>query len=147
MRLTPGRRGTATSTSCSSGLTQPHGLAFDGTTLYVAESDRIHAYTYAGRARRPARALVADGLPDAKPDLGGQYAHALKSVAVGPDHALYFSIGSSGNISAEDRDADPAARLDHADPAGRRPARGLRPRACATAPGSRSPPTARSGRR
>ncbi|MGV9802892.1 PQQ-dependent sugar dehydrogenase [Mycobacterium sp. NPDC003449] len=89
------------------GLEQPHGLAFAGSTLYVAESDRIDAYDYVdGRAvnRRP----VAENLPDAKsPDLHGAYAHALKSVVVGGDGAVYFSIGSTGNISAEDRTADP----------------------------------------
>jgi glucose/arabinose dehydrogenase len=31
----------------------------------------------------------------------------LKSVAVGPDGAVYFSIGSTGNVSAEDRTATP----------------------------------------
>ena len=62
------------------------------------------------------------GLPDAKsPDLRGAYAHALKSVAVGPDGAVYFSIGSTGNISARPHRV-PAARHDHADPARRRAA-------------------------
>ena len=90
-----------------SGLEQPHGLAFAGSTLYIAESDRVDAYDYrAGSVGE--RRTVLDGLPDAKsPELGGAYAHALKSVAVGADGALYVSIGSSGNISAEDRDADP----------------------------------------
>jgi glucose/arabinose dehydrogenase len=106
VRLTPNGN-TATSKVLLDGLTQPHGLAFDGTTLYVAESDKIQAYTYAAGAATAPR-VVADGLPDAKSaELGGQYAHALKSVAVGPDHALYFSIGSSGNTSADDRDANP----------------------------------------
>ncbi len=90
-----------------SGLDQPHGLAFDGSTLYVAESDQLDAYDYAeGAATRPR--TVAAGLPDARsPDLGGAYSHALKSVAVGPDGAVYFSIGSTGNISALDRTAEP----------------------------------------
>jgi glucose/arabinose dehydrogenase len=89
------------------GLNQPHGLAFSGTRLYVAESDQIVAYDYADGAATNRR-TVAGGLPDAKsPDLKGSYAHALKSVAVGPDGSIYFSIGSTGNISAEDRDADP----------------------------------------
>ena len=89
------------------GLEQPHGLAFAGPTLYVAESNRIDAYDYVdGRAVN--RRTIADGLPDAKsPDLHGAYAHALKSVAVGSDDAVYFSIGSTGNISAEDRGASP----------------------------------------
>ncbi len=88
-------------------LTQPHGLAFDGNNLYVAESDQISVYTYAdGKATAPR--VIAAGLPDDKsPDLRGTYSHALKSVAVGADGAVYFSIGSTGNISAGDRDATP----------------------------------------
>ncbi|MCV7287388.1 gluconolaconase [Mycolicibacterium wolinskyi] len=89
------------------GLDQPHGLLFAGSTLYVAESDQIDAYDYVdGRAVN--RRTIAGDLPDAKsPDLHGAYAHALKSVVVGSDGAVYFSIGSTGNISAEDRTADP----------------------------------------
>jgi glucose/arabinose dehydrogenase len=89
------------------GLDQPHGLAFAGSTLYVAESDQVDAYDYAdGRAVNPR--TVAGDLPDAKsPDLRGAYAHALKSVVVGRDGAVYFSIGSTGNISADDRSATP----------------------------------------
>lgn len=89
------------------GLEQPHGLFFAGPTLYVAESHQIDAYDYVdGQALN--RRTVAGGLPDAKsPDLHGAYAHALKSVVVGSDGAVYFSIGSTGNISAEDRDATP----------------------------------------
>ncbi|OBK71802.1 sorbosone dehydrogenase family protein [Mycobacterium sp. 1274761.0] len=89
------------------GLEQPHGMAFAGSTLYVAESDQIDAYDYAGGAAVNRR-TIADDLPDARsPELRGAYAHALKSVAVGHDGAVYFSIGSTGNVSAEDRDADP----------------------------------------
>jgi glucose/arabinose dehydrogenase len=89
------------------GLDQPHGLAFVGSTLYVAESDQIDTYHYAdGTAIN--RRTVAAGLPDAKsPDLHGAYAHALKSVAVGRDGSVYFSIGSTGNITADDRTANP----------------------------------------
>ncbi|BBY74328.1 gluconolaconase [Mycolicibacterium parafortuitum] len=88
-------------------LDEPHGLAFDGATLYVAESDQVNAYDYADGAARSAR-VVAGGLPDDRsPDLRGAYSHVLKSVAVGPDGAVYFSIGSTGNISAGDRTATP----------------------------------------
>jgi glucose/arabinose dehydrogenase len=91
------------------GLTQPHGLAFDGDRLYIAESNQIDSFTYRD-GQVTGRQVVAGGLPDTKsPELGGKYAHALKSVAVGADHAVYFSIGSSGNVTPEDRDADPEA--------------------------------------
>ncbi|MED5815589.1 gluconolaconase [Mycolicibacterium sp. 050232] len=89
------------------GLEQPHGLFFTGSTLYVAESNRVDAYDYVdGRAVN--RRTVAGDLPDAKsPELHGAYSHALKSVVVGTDGAVYFSIGSTGNVSAEDRSATP----------------------------------------
>lgn len=106
LRLTPRGR-TASTLVLLSGLDQPHGMAFDGDTLYVAESTKIDAYRYAAGAATDPRTVVG-GLPDAKsPELGGAYAHALKSVLVGQDHALYFSVGSSGNVSADDRDANP----------------------------------------
>ena len=90
-----------------SGLEQPHGLAFAGNTLYVAESNQVVSYAYADGVATDRR-VVAAGLPDAKsPDLRGAYSHALKSVAIGPDGAVYFSIGSTGNTSAADRDATP----------------------------------------
>ncbi len=106
--LAPGSGSAAPAASTLlSGLNQPHGLAFAGTTLYVAESDRVDAYPYAAGAVGPPRTVV-DGLPDDKSaDLRGAYAHALKSVTVGSDGAVYVSVGSTGNASAEDRDADP----------------------------------------
>lgn len=107
MKLIATEGGPPETTVVLAGLDQPHGLAFDGDTLYVAQSDQIDAYIYRdGRADQ--QRVVAGGLPDAKsPDLRGAYSHALKSVAVGPDGAVYFSIGSTGNISAGDRDATP----------------------------------------
>lgn len=107
LRFTPAADGPPAQSILLDGLDQPHGLAFSGSTLYVAESDQIDAYDYtAGAATNPR--IVAGGLPDARsPDLRGAYSHALKSVAVGPDGAVYFSIGSTGNISAADRTADP----------------------------------------
>ena len=121
------------------GLDQPHGMAFAGSTLYVAESDQIDAYDYADGAATNRRTVAAD-LPDARsPELRGAYAHALKSVAVGPDGAVYFSIGSTGNISAEDRDANPPrATIMRIPPAADRPSRSRR--VSATAPASPSRP-------
>lgn len=106
VRLVPGPGGVASSVLLE-GLTQPHGMAFAGDTLYVAESDQVVGHHYdAGVASAP-RPVVA-GLPDKRsPELGGAYAHALKSVAVGPDGSIYYSVGSTGNISAGDREANP----------------------------------------
>jgi glucose/arabinose dehydrogenase len=104
------------------GMDQPHGLAFAGSTLYVAESDRVDAFTYANETTSEPR-FVAAGLPDARsPELGGAYAHALKSVAVGPDGAVYFSIGSTGNVSAQDRTASPLRAVIMRIPPGGGPA-------------------------
>ncbi|RIX27595.1 PQQ-dependent sugar dehydrogenase [Amnibacterium setariae] len=105
--LTPGKDGAPRVGTLVDGLNRPHGLAFDGDRLYVAESDRVDAYDYRDGAVS-ARRTIVDGLPDAStPELRGAYAHALKSVAVGEDGAVYVSVGSTGNTSAEDRSASP----------------------------------------
>ncbi|MGI8458226.1 MAG: PQQ-dependent sugar dehydrogenase [Propionibacteriaceae bacterium] len=103
-----GSDGAPTPSTLLSGLNQPHGLAFAGpSTLYVAQSDRVDAYAYGDGVASVPRTVV-DGLPDAKsPELKGAYAHALKSVTVGPDGAVYVSVGSTGNVSVADRSADP----------------------------------------
>ncbi|MBB2940719.1 glucose/arabinose dehydrogenase [Actinoplanes lutulentus] len=129
--LTPGTSTAAPAQkTLVSGLTQPHGLAFAGDTLYLAESDQVDGFTYANGALSGER-VVADGLPDEKsPELGGAYAHALKSVAVGKDGAVYVSIGSTGNVSEEDRDGTPErASILRVPPGGGAPetyARGVR---------------------
>jgi glucose/arabinose dehydrogenase len=78
LRLVPGPEGPQTSVLLD-GLTQPHGLAFAGDTLYVAQSNRVDAYRYGGGAAAGPRPVVG-GLPDgSSPELRGAYAHALKS--------------------------------------------------------------------
>jgi glucose/arabinose dehydrogenase len=105
--LSPNKRGYPTSRTLLSGLRQPHGMAFRGSTLYVAESNRVSSYSYAN-GKATGRRTVLSGLPDSKSStLKGAYAHALKSVAVGRDGALYVSVGSTGNVSPEDRSASP----------------------------------------
>jgi glucose/arabinose dehydrogenase len=107
VRLAPNPGGAPTVSLLLAGLEQPHGLAFAGSTLYVAESNQVDAFDYVSGAAI-VRRVLAGGLPDDKsPDLRGAYAHALKSVAVGPDGSVYVSIGSTGNASEEDRSATP----------------------------------------
>ncbi|TDK87353.1 gluconolaconase [Mycobacterium paragordonae] len=107
VKLTPKSAAAPQQSTILDGLDQPHGMAFAGSTLYVAESDQIDAYDYSNGMAVSGR-TVAAGLPDARSaDLHGAYAHALKSVAVGPDGAVYFSIGSTANISPQDRTATP----------------------------------------
>jgi glucose/arabinose dehydrogenase len=107
VKLTPKHVAAPQQSTLLEGLDQPHGMAFAGSTLYVAESDQIDTYDYANGAATNRRTIAA-GLPDEKSlELRGAYAHALKSVVVGSDGAVYFSIGSTGNISADDREANP----------------------------------------
>jgi glucose/arabinose dehydrogenase len=78
----------------AAGLNAPQGLAFDTLggkpVLYVAEADRLDRYAWRGRAGLGARTVVAGDLPDANG------VDRLKSVAVGPDHTVYVSVGSTG---------------------------------------------------
>jgi glucose/arabinose dehydrogenase len=107
LKLTPKPGGSPSQSVLLEGLRAPHGLAFAGPTLYIAESNQIDAYSYANGAATRQRVIVG-GLPDDRsPELRGEYAHALKSVVVGTDGALYFSVGSTGNVSPEDRVANP----------------------------------------
>ncbi|HEY7593144.1 MAG TPA: gluconolaconase [Actinophytocola sp.] len=122
VRLVPDGKGRATVSEVLTGLNQPHGLAFDGSDVYVAQSDRVDVYTYRdGKLTEPRPVLT--GLPDAKsPELGGKYAHALKSVALGQDGSVYVSVGSTGNISAEDLTANPPrASILRVPPGGGKP--------------------------
>ncbi|WP_305787229.1 PQQ-dependent sugar dehydrogenase [Symbioplanes lichenis] len=106
VELTPGAAA-PTQRTLVEGLNQPHGLAFTGDTLYVAESDQVDRFTYKS-GTLSGKQVVAAGLPDDKsPELRGAYAHALKSVTVGQDGTVYVSVGSTGNVSAEDREAKP----------------------------------------
>ncbi|MCW2744179.1 MAG: gluconolaconase [Mycobacterium sp.] len=111
-------------TSLVRGLDQPHGLALDltapgGPFLYVAESNAIDRYVWRGDGTLGARTIVLSGLPDSRsPELHGRYAHALKSVMVGPDHTVYVTVGSTGNVSVEDRTASPPRAVVLAVPFG-----------------------------
>jgi glucose/arabinose dehydrogenase len=73
----------------ASGLLNPHGLAFRGDTLYVAEEDGVKRYDPG--VFTPVQ--LVSNLPT-----GG---HSTRSIAFGPDNLMYVSIGSSCNVCTE----------------------------------------------
>jgi glucose/arabinose dehydrogenase len=83
----------------ASGLDKPHGLAFDGSTLYIAVWDGVVKLTYPGGS--PAR--VVGGIPE-----NGDHNH--RSLAIASDHSLFVGVGSSCNVCD---DALPLASIVH----------------------------------
>ena len=79
------------------GLDRPHGLAFAGEWLYVAETGAIKRVRFdaATRAVVGEPELVLGGLP-----IEGN--HWTKTIDLGPDGWLNISIGSSCNVCLED---------------------------------------------
>jgi glucose/arabinose dehydrogenase len=78
-------------TAVFKGLKNPHGLAIDGLTMYVAEETKIskvQLYT------EDVLHKIAD-----LPSSGG--GHFTRTLGIGPDGRLYVSIGSSCNVCNE----------------------------------------------
>jgi len=79
-------------------LDLPHGLAFRGGYLYVAETGRVVRYRYRAPTLTAAeRTVVVRALPR------GAH-HWTRSIAFGPDDKLYVAVGSSCDVC---READP----------------------------------------
>lgn len=78
------------------GLELPHGLAFQGGRLYVAETGRVIRFRYDPRSLKvegPSEVVV--------PDLPPRGGHWTRTIAFGPDGRLYVSVGSSCNVCRE----------------------------------------------
>lgn len=73
------------------GLNLPHGLAFKDGKLYIAETNQVAAYDYAGTATNKKKLF----------DLPGGGNHFSRTIGFGPDGKLYVSIGSSCNVCVE----------------------------------------------
>ncbi len=104
----PGTNGAGVVRTFISGLKNPHDVVLHTVGgvnyLYLAESNRVtrSVYRNGDTSRRSAQTVVSN-LPDAStPELGGAYAHALKNIALGPDHKLYVSVASATNQSPTD---------------------------------------------
>lgn len=73
------------------GLENPHGLALDGTMLYIAEEDKISRI-----------ALYSEDSLHKIADLPAGGGHSTRTLGFGPDGRLYVSIGSSCNVCNEE---------------------------------------------
>ncbi|WP_293914072.1 sorbosone dehydrogenase family protein [Deinococcus sp.] len=77
------------------GLNQPHGLAFHGGYLYVANTDGVVRFAYKSgdqKASGEAQKLLA--LPSGS-------GHSTRTVVFGPDNKMYVATGSSCNVCEE----------------------------------------------
>jgi glucose/arabinose dehydrogenase len=78
----------------SQGLDLPHGLAFHGGYLYVAETGRVVRFPMQGDQPSGSPEVVVPNLPRGA-------GHFTRSLGIGPDGKLYVSIGSSCNVCLE----------------------------------------------
>ncbi len=79
----------------ASGLNRPHGLAFHGGFLYVANTNAVLRFAYRdGDLKARTRGIRVVSLPD-----GGE--HFTRSLVFGSDDLMYVSIGSSCNVCEE----------------------------------------------
>jgi glucose/arabinose dehydrogenase len=102
-------------------LDRPHGIAFRGRDLYIAESGRLLL------ARDEDGDLEADSVRVVSDDLPAGEGHWTRTVALGPDDRLYVSAGSSCNVCDEEDGRRAAVlRFDPAGGKGTLFARGLR---------------------
>ena len=85
----------------ASGLNRPHGLAFHGGFLYVANTDGVVRFPY-----QPGDTKA--GTPQKVVDLPPEGGHWTRTVTFGPDGKMYVSTGSTCNV-CEESDARRAA--------------------------------------
>jgi glucose/arabinose dehydrogenase len=115
------RNGEAESqTVAVSGLNRPHGLAFHGGYLFIANTDGVVRVRLGPNGAAP-------GSPERLNSYSGGGGHWSRSIVFGPDSAMYVAIGSSCNMCIE-KTPDRAAvmRFDENGGNGRVFASGLR---------------------
>lgn len=102
-----------------SGLNSPHGLAWRGTWLYIANTNAV------------VRVRIENGRAVAAPEVLATYSggsgHYTRSILFGADSGMYISVGSSCNLCVETSpDRAAVMRFDLEGKGGRLYARGLR---------------------
>jgi glucose/arabinose dehydrogenase len=92
----PAGRGTAEApVTVVANLDLPHGLAFRGRQLYVAETGRVRRFSY-----DPATFTARDPVV-VIPDLPAGAHHWSRTIAFGPEGMLYVAVGSSCDVCRE----------------------------------------------
>jgi glucose/arabinose dehydrogenase len=85
-----------TFTFASSGFQYPHGLAFQGGYLYVADLQAVWRIPYKdGQTLAGKPEKVTTKVEDLRPRGG----HVTRDIAFGPDGTLYLALGSRDNVS------------------------------------------------
>ena len=72
----------------------PHGLAFHGEYLYLAEENQVSRYQYLGGGQVSATREVVADLPAGR-------GHLSRTVLISNDDKMYVSVGSSCNVCQE----------------------------------------------
>lgn len=83
-----------TTAPAATGLMNVHGIAFDGTNVFLATDKLVLMGTVAADGTFDDLTEIIDDLPD-----GGQ--HPFRTLGIGPDSALYISVGSSCDACQE----------------------------------------------
>lgn len=79
----------------ASGLNRPHGLAFRGGFLYVANTDGVVRFAYQNGQTK------ASGAPQKLVSLPAGGGHWTRTVEFGPDGKMYVATGSTCNVCEE----------------------------------------------
>ena len=79
----------------ASSLNRPHGLAFHGGYLYVANTDGVVRFAYKSGDQK------ASGSPQKVVSLPGNGGHWTRTVTFGPDGKMYVATGSTCNVCEE----------------------------------------------
>jgi glucose/arabinose dehydrogenase len=89
--------------TAANGLHSPSGIALDGDTLYVANTDALLSFPYkTGDMQIAAKGTKVIGLPAGEPNR-----HWARNVIVSPDATkLYVTVGSNSNIAEGGLDAE-----------------------------------------